>query len=134
MIEPEVEIADIIIDCLDPLCVAAFWADLLGRHVEGKKGPYVWLNRPPGAVGVGFQQVAEPKIGKNRVHLDIAVPDLVAAKTRIEVRGGGRVAGYESGGYLVMADPEGNGFCLILSAPFEFDEQGRADYLDKLDI
>jgi predicted enzyme related to lactoylglutathione lyase len=134
MVEPGAEIADIIIDCLDPLRLATFWADLLGRQVEGNKGPYVWLKRPPGAVGVGFQKVAESKTGKNRVHLDIAVPDVVAAKTRIEARGGSRVAGYEPGGYLVMADPEGNEFCLIPSAPFEFDEQGHADYLDKLDI
>src|SRR5258708_7759910 len=73
MVEPVAEIADIIIDCLDPVRLAAFWADLLGRQVEGSKGPYVWLQRPAGAAGVGFQKVTEPKTGKNRVHLDISV-------------------------------------------------------------
>jgi|SRR5438067_8464395 len=134
MVEPGVEIPDIIIDCLDPVRLAAFWADLLGRKVGGNKGPYVWLKRPAGATGVGFQKVTEPTAHKNRVHLDISVPDLVAAKTRIEALGGYRVAGYERGGYLVMADPEGNEFCLIPAAPFEFDEQGRTDYLDQLEI
>jgi predicted enzyme related to lactoylglutathione lyase len=134
MVDPQVEIVDIIIDCLDPVRLAEFWADLLGRPVDGNKGPYVWLKRPPGAVSVGFQKVTEPKTGKNRVHLDIAVPDLVRAKARIEALGGHRVAGYERGGFLVMADPEGNEFCLVSFAPFEFDEQGHADYLDELDL
>jgi predicted enzyme related to lactoylglutathione lyase len=134
MVEHQVEIADIIIDCLDPVRLASFWADLLGRPVEGRKGPYVWLKRPAGATGVGFQKVTEPKTGKNRVHVDISVPDLVRAKARIEALGGHRVAGYERGGFLIMADPEGNEFCLVPAAPFMFDEHGRADYLDDLDM
>jgi predicted enzyme related to lactoylglutathione lyase len=127
------EIADVIIDCADPNRLAAFWADVLSRRIEGRKGPYVWLERAPGAIGVGFQRVTEPKTTKNRVHLDIAVSDLVGAKARIEDLGGRRVHGYERGGFLVMADPEGNEFCLVPSESFEFDESGRADYLDELD-
>jgi predicted enzyme related to lactoylglutathione lyase len=133
MTEADFEILDIIIDCADPHRLGAFWAEVLGRPVDGSKGPYVWLARPPGAVGVGFQKVAEPKVEKNRVHLDIAANDLVGAKARIEKLGGRRVHGYESGGFLVMADPEGNEFCLIPVEPFEFDECGRTNYLDGLD-
>jgi predicted enzyme related to lactoylglutathione lyase len=134
MPDVEVEIADIIVDCSDPELVAAFWAQLLGRPVEGRKGPYAWLARPDGAVGVGFQRVREPRVGKNRIHLDIAVADVVAGKTWIESLGGRRVVGYEHGGFLVMADPEGNEFCVIPLGPLEFDDTGRADYLDNLDI
>ena len=134
MAEPDFEITDIIIDCSDPERLASFWADLLGRPIEGRKGPYVWLQRPEAGAGVGFQRVAEPRTGKNRVHLDLAAPDLVAAKHRIEALGGRRVGGYEGGGFLVMADPEGNEFCVIPTAPFHFDEHGRTDYLDNLDI
>jgi predicted enzyme related to lactoylglutathione lyase len=132
MAQPAFEIADIIIDCADPQRVASFWAELLGRPVEGNKGPYVWLQRPEGLPGVGFQRVTEPKTGKNRVHLDLSAPDLIAAKLRIEALGGRRVDGYEGGGFLVMADPEGNEFCVVPSAPFQFDDRGRADYLDDL--
>jgi hypothetical protein len=71
------------------------------------------LERSPGAIGIGFLKVLEPKVEKNRVHLDIAVRDLVGAKARIEELGGRRVHGYESGGFLVMADPEANEFCLV---------------------
>jgi hypothetical protein len=31
---------------------------------------------------------------------------------------------------IVMADPEGNEFCVVPTAPFEFDEHGRTNYLD----
>jgi predicted enzyme related to lactoylglutathione lyase len=134
MIEPVAEISDIIIDCSDPHRVASFWADVLGRPVDGHKGPYVWLQRTTGAVGMGFQRVTERKAGKNRVHVDISVRDLTVAKTRIEALGGRRVDGYERGGFLVMADPEGNEFCLVPAAPFTFDEDGRTDYLDNLDM
>jgi len=76
----------------------------------------------------------QPKVGKNRVHLDISASDVAATTRRIEALGGSRVEGYESGGFLVMADPEGNEFCVIPTAPFELDDAGRADYLDGLDI
>jgi predicted enzyme related to lactoylglutathione lyase len=134
MVAPDFEIADIIIDCFDPDRLATFWAAVLGRSIEGRKGPYVWLSRPPSAPGVGFQKVVEPKFGKNRVHLDLSVADVVAAKARIEYLGGRRTNGYDAGGFLVMADPEGNEFCLVPAATFSFDESGRADYLDGLDI
>ena len=130
MTPPAVELADVIFDCADPERVAAFWAELLGRPVAGRKGPYVWLERPPGAVGVGFQRVAEAKTTKNRVHLDVSAPDVAAAKARIVALGGRRLEGYEAGGFLVMGDPEGNEFCVVPAAPFTFDEDGRTDYLD----
>ena len=134
MAKPEIEIADIIIDCSDPAALASFWAELLERPVAGSKGPYVWLQRSPAAVGVGFQKVTQPKTGKNRLHLDVSAADVAAAKVRIEALDGRRVDGFEPGGFLVMADPEGNEFCVVPSAPFDFDEQGRANYLDNMEF
>jgi predicted enzyme related to lactoylglutathione lyase len=128
------EIADIIIDCSDPERAAMFWASVLGRPIAGRKGPYVWLERSRDAVGVGFQRVAGVKLTKNRLHLDIGVEDLVDAVHRVEAAGGRRAKGYAAGGFLVMLDPEGNEFCLVPTSPISFDEQGRADYLDGLDI
>jgi predicted enzyme related to lactoylglutathione lyase len=121
MAEFELEIGDIIIDCADPSSLASFWADLLGRPIAGSNGPYVWLKYSAHAPGVGFQKVSRPKTGKNRVHLDLYASDVAAAKRRIEALGGRRVDGFESGGFLVMADPEGNEFCVLPSAPFELD-------------
>ena len=84
MSDGDFDLADIIFDCSDPSRLALFWGEVLGRGIAGSKGPYVWWDRPPGAVGVGFQRLNEPKAEKNRVHLDLAVEDLVRAKARIE--------------------------------------------------
>jgi predicted enzyme related to lactoylglutathione lyase len=118
----------LIIDCADPERLASFWSGLLGRPIAGRTGPYVWLKRENG-LGIGFQQVAKPKAVKNRVHFDLAAPDPAAEQRRVESLGGQRLKGYEAGGFLVMADPEGNEFCIIPEDPFELDDEGRASYL-----
>jgi predicted enzyme related to lactoylglutathione lyase len=69
--------------------------------------------------------VAETKSVKNRVHLDLATEDLVAARQRVEQLGGRRAEGYEAGGFLVMVEPEGNEFCLIPAGRFDVDGWGR---------
>lgn len=73
------------------------------------------------------QEVPEPKTAKNRVHLDLRAapglsgPDrmdaLEARATELVAAGATRVTRFEPGtelsaGFLVMADPEGNEFCL----------------------
>jgi predicted enzyme related to lactoylglutathione lyase len=131
MDEPRAEIVDVIIDCSDANRVASFWAEVLGRAVAGRKGPYVWLERRDDGVGIGFQRVAEPRRGKNRVHIDIEAADVVAVAGRIEALGGRRVEGYERGGFLVMADPEGNEFC-VLPLEFAVDDDGNTDYAERL--
>jgi predicted enzyme related to lactoylglutathione lyase len=124
-----VEILDVIVDCLDPERLASFWAAVLGHEVAGRRGPYVWLSRGTNDLGVGFQRVVAPTPGENRLHIDIATSDLITTKQRIESLGGRRATGYEDGGFLVMADPEGNEFCVIPWEPHELDEEGCTDYL-----
>jgi len=41
MEEMRAEIVDVIVDCSDPNRVALFWAEVLGRAIGGRKGPYV---------------------------------------------------------------------------------------------
>jgi predicted enzyme related to lactoylglutathione lyase len=116
-----------VVDCADPERLAAFWGALLGDEVMWRKGPYVFL------VGegqrLGFQRVPEPKKGKNRVHPDLFCEDVHASAARVIELGGSRVGGYEAGGFLVMADPEGNEFCLIPDGEWELDDDGNAHYL-----
>jgi predicted enzyme related to lactoylglutathione lyase len=63
------------------------------------------------------QRVPEPKTLKNRLHLDIRVDDIEQATAQIETLGGRRlpVEDFREHGFRwrVMADPEGNGFCLV---------------------
>jgi predicted enzyme related to lactoylglutathione lyase len=110
------------IDCRDPLRLAQFWSEVLGVAVDdeplGDPPHYVILHRTvPGGPKVCFQRVPEPKVVKNRLHLDIAVEDVEKATERVEALGGRRVADGDFSEYgvrwRVMTDPEGNEFCLI---------------------
>lgn len=86
------------------------------------------LEDPDGTgLRIFFQQVPEPKTAKNRMHLDVRTATALRGAERmaaLEARceelvalGGRRLARHEpepplSIGFLVMADPEGNEFCL----------------------
>ncbi|MER7922894.1 VOC family protein [Streptomyces sp. NPDC096057] len=129
MADSPMRINALIVDATDPERLAAFWSEVLGRPVVGRMGPYVWLRRENG-LGLGFQRTGEPKSGKNRMHFDISAADPAAEQHRVEMLGGRRLEQYADGGFLVMADPEGNEFCVIPEGPFELDDDGRADYLD----
>lgn len=118
----------VIVDSADPDRLAAFWSELLDRPVTGRIGPYVWLERRNG-LGVGFQRTDGSKAGKNRLHLDLESEDPAAEQARVEALGGRRLTEYDPGGFLVMADPEGNEFCIIPQGSFELDDEGNADYL-----
>ena len=115
--------------CVDVEAVSAFWSALLQRPVIARIGPYVWLERREG-VGLGFQAVSTDRRGAGGIHLDLGAADPAAEQARIEALGGRRVEGYEDGGFLVMADPEGNLFCVIPAEPFDVDDEGRACYLE----
>ncbi|WP_406835431.1 VOC family protein [Streptomyces sp. AHU1] len=128
MSNPPLRVNALIVDAVDPERLAVFWSELLGRPVVGRMGPYVWLRRENG-LGLGFQRTDEPKSGKNRMHFDVTSPDPAAEQQRVEKLGGRRLEQYDEGGFLVMADPEGNEFCVIPEGAFELDDEGRADYL-----
>jgi hypothetical protein len=55
--------------------------------------------------------------------------DPAAEQARVEALGGLRLTEYGPGGFLVMADPDGNEFCVIPKGSFELGDEGRADYL-----
>ncbi|MFF3307352.1 VOC family protein [Streptomyces sp. NPDC002952] len=128
MTDSPMKINALIVDATDPERLAAFWSEILGRPVVGRTGPYLWLQREDG-LGLGFQRTNEPKSGKNRMHFDITSPDPAAEQRRVERLGGRRLEQYADGGFLVMADPEGNEFCVIPEGSFELDDEGRAHYL-----
>ncbi|MET8575140.1 VOC family protein [Streptomyces sp. NPDC005012] len=134
MTNSSMQIKAVIVDAADPERLAGFWAEVLGRPVAGRTGPYVWLGRQDDLV-VGFQRADAPRQpGKNRVHVDITASDPAAEQRRIEGLGGRRLHEYDDGGFLVMADPEGNEFCVIPDGPdgsVGLDDEGRAHYLDR---
>jgi predicted enzyme related to lactoylglutathione lyase len=107
----------LVLDCADPDRQADFWAAALGYVNVGQAGAYVMLlpNGQPGPKLL-LQQVAEPKVTKNRMHLDIETPDVGAEAARLEALGARRLQDdelHEHGTtWVVMADPEGNEFCV----------------------
>jgi catechol 2,3-dioxygenase-like lactoylglutathione lyase family enzyme len=112
------------VDCLDPERVSAFWARVLGQDVGQRwQDPhgvvYVELDCKPLGFGrpvLMFQQVQEPRSAKNRVHLDVVVApggDAAAQEVARLVELGATVIADEDGlPWAVLADPEGNEFCL----------------------
>jgi hypothetical protein len=60
----------------------------------------------------------------------VAANDVMRASARVEALGGRRLPGYDEGGFLVMADVEGNVFCVLPSGGAQLDDAGRAHYLD----
>ncbi|MEV6218716.1 VOC family protein [Nocardia sp. NPDC051833] len=120
---PGVELAD----GADPL---AAWDEFLARLgvPADQRNTRSAIEDPAGdGPRVFFQQVPEGKVAKNRVHLDVRVAPglqgdermtaLEAECTRLVALGATRLRRFEpeppmSFGFIVMADPEGNEFCL----------------------
>ena len=100
---------EVVIDCHDPAHLAEFWQRLLGGYVVRQSHEWVALE-PPTGITVSFQLVPEEKTVKNRVHLDLVAPDiqpiLDAGATLLRARD-------DEIYWNVLADPEGNEFCLL---------------------
>jgi predicted enzyme related to lactoylglutathione lyase len=110
-------LSHLVIDCADADRLAEFWSEALGVEVAARWNQYVMLTpTTEGGPAVAFQEVAEPKQGKNRVHVDLEVPDLDEASARVEALGGSVLEDHEQDGVhiRVVADPEGNELCLVL--------------------
>ncbi len=107
----------ITIDCSSPRAVADFWAGLLGGELSVPLPGWLRLGTVADTEpAINFQPVPEPKQGKTRTHLDLVVDDLDAAVTRIEALGGRALDqryDYPEGVVRLMADPEGNEFCIV---------------------
>jgi catechol 2,3-dioxygenase-like lactoylglutathione lyase family enzyme len=107
----------IVLDCREPVTLAQFWAKALGYRQSSFKDPYLALVPPePGLPELLLQRVPEPKTGKNRMHLDLRIEHLQEERDRLLALGALQLSDdiVENGfRWYVMADPEGNEFCVI---------------------
>jgi catechol 2,3-dioxygenase-like lactoylglutathione lyase family enzyme len=118
MRQPVARLAYVTLDVADLDRAAAFWSALLGLEVIDRLGQYAWLQHPhPGAVTLVLQQVTEPKAGKARAHVDLAADDPQAVRRRAVALGATERGVVTEHGYelVVLADPDGNEFCLIVT-------------------
>ena len=115
---PVGELFQIVLDVEDLDRSAHFWSVVLGIKVAGRWGQYLGFERLESGLIVCLQRVTEKKTSKNRMHLDVAVEDVDTASARVEALGGRKLQKIEESGFrwIVMADPDGNEFCLILKA------------------
>lgn len=109
---------EIVVDCNDPAKLARFWAAALGYELVDDEPDLASIEDTiSDGPTMTFQRVAETKNGKNRVHFDLTVTDDVfeRAKQTLEQLGAHEVdiGQGEGRSWAVMADPEGNEFCLV---------------------
>ena len=106
---------EIVVDCRDPVSLARWWQTVTGWQVVGENSDGVELAPTPGQTpSIMFTEVAEPKRYKNRLHLDWVPDDQHAEVERLLSLGASRVdIGQDSAPWVVMADPEGNEFCVL---------------------
>jgi catechol 2,3-dioxygenase-like lactoylglutathione lyase family enzyme len=114
------------IDSADPEALAAWWSAVLGW-------PEVWRSDDDAEIAIGsstdgstnwlFNRVADAKSSKNRLHADLRPPndsDHATELARLLDLGAVRVdIGQGDAPWAVLADPEGNEFCLLTSTPAE---------------
>src|SRR3954452_12405626 len=109
----------IVIDADDVDALREFWVAALGYESFGEFEQYRSAKPPVGSDGPKFifQKVAEARApGKNRLHVDIEVgDDIESERARLVALGASERSDTiaEAGTtWIVMADPEGNAFCL----------------------
>jgi catechol 2,3-dioxygenase-like lactoylglutathione lyase family enzyme len=133
---------DLTLDCANPARLAAFWKLALGYEDEPPPAPFAtredwltecgdpgdtaddgaWLHDPAGnGTRLSLLRVPEPKTAKNRLHIDIRVAGpgsaderwarITQSADRLTAAGATSLWEYP-GGHIVMADPEGNEFCV----------------------
>jgi hypothetical protein len=106
---PAYRVYELAVDAADPEAIGRWWADVFGvelRHQEGTS--WWWLEGVPGMPFEAwvFGAVPEPKTVKNRMHWD-----LYGDVRDFEARGATLL--WETERWTVLADPEGNEFCVF---------------------
>ncbi len=110
-----VEWYQMVIDAHDPRALARFWADALGYRVMLEEDEEVVIAKGDDAYpGICFVPVDDEKTEKNRLHIDLNPVDQYEEVVRLLALGARRVnIGQGNVTWVVLADPEGNEFCVL---------------------
>jgi hypothetical protein len=116
-------ISELVIDAADPELLAAFWGEVLGYVELGREDDGSIEIVPPDPVFVGPQPTivlspsSDPRAGKLRLHIDVNATDRDqdAELERLLALGAKTADVGQTGteSWHVLADPEGNEFCLL---------------------
>jgi hypothetical protein len=123
LIDMPTRLVHVVVDAIDPAGLARFWAAALGWEIADETPdevdvvPAGYAYPDPVALPLLFVPVAEPKSGKNRVHLDLATTSAAHQAEWVgALRGLGATPADIGQGdvpWVVLADPEGNEFCVL---------------------
>jgi len=123
---------DIVYDCEHPAALARFWAAALDGYsvapyddvelerlrsigvLDPEDDPTVLVEMAGSTPRLWFQRVPEAKVVKNRVHLDLQSDDPVREVERLVALGATVAEEQGNESLIVMRDPEGNEFCVVL--------------------
>lgn len=120
-------IQSVLFDSYDPSALATFWQSVLGWRRTYEDEVEIVLEPPEGSPLAGvvpdllFLRVPDPTPGKNRLHLDLRPDDQDAEVERL-ISLGAKHADIGQGpdvSWVVLADPEGNVFCVLSPLPPE---------------
>lgn len=104
---------ELVLDCADPGAQARWWHGVVGGEL-GHDEEHGWWWVDPGDAwpweSIVFTAVPEPKRGKNRVHWDLWAD-------AGQMRAAGATVLERQPDWVVMADPEGNEFCVFAPPP-----------------
>jgi Glyoxalase-like domain len=111
----------IVVDAADPKALGRWWAQVLDWEVTLEDDDEVDVASGRGPDGkeiepiLTFVQVADAKAGKNRLHIDLAPSDQPAEVRRLIGLGAtpADVGQGDDVSWVVLADPEGNEFCVL---------------------
>ncbi|HZM32271.1 MAG TPA: VOC family protein [Acidimicrobiales bacterium] len=107
----------VIVDAHDPAGLGRWWQGALGWVVVNDDPEEFEIRPSPDRLpGLLFARVPEPKTVKNRLHLDFRPEDRDAEVDRLLGLGARRAdIGQGDESWVVLADPEGNEFCVLSS-------------------
>ncbi len=108
---PDYRIYEVVVDAADPVTIASWWADRYNADVcHDQDRGFSWIDEVSGMPWpMVFQSVPEPKTVKNRIHWDVwgeTATFLAAGATLLRSHD-------DEIGWDVLADPEGNEFCVF---------------------
>lgn len=106
---------EVVVDCRDFATLGHWWAAALGWPIVFEDDEVIEIQAPDGSnPTILFSNVPEQKSTKNRLHLDFVPDDQAAEVERLLATGATRAdVGQADAAWVVMADPEGNEFCVL---------------------
>jgi hypothetical protein len=105
----------VVVHAVDPTALGQWWATALGWVVVYSSDDEFEIRPAPDRLpGVDFVRIGESRTAKSRLHLDFRPDDQDAEVARLLAHGAQRVdIGQGDQSWVVLADPEGNEFCVL---------------------